>query len=223
MTAACVSEDDLPLLRQPVNPVPRALRAGDAPAARALFLHLGLQNGVLIRTEVDPLSGRLSDQRTRFLGTRAPTLLPLVIDGAAAIAALSSRPWLGHLRHGHFALEPLAYDALDYVAPFASEKVPEGIVAIARAAAAPTGTLRVLTAERVGEPFTARTLRLAFTPRRVLADEATGTLLVAEADAGVLPYAEREAELQARSRRRPYQFSPRRPELSASTILAGCR
>lgn len=78
---------------------------------------------MLIRTEVDPISGRLSDQRMRFLGVRPPTLLPVTASAAPAMMALSSTPWLGHVHNGKFQLVPLAYDAIDYVAPFASDKV----------------------------------------------------------------------------------------------------
>lgn len=34
----------------------------------------GLSSGLLLRTEVDKVTGQLSDTRTRFLGTRAPRL-----------------------------------------------------------------------------------------------------------------------------------------------------
>lgn len=84
---------------------------------------MGLQNGVLLRTEVDIITGRLSEQRMRFLGTSAPTLLPVRASGMHAMMALSSSPWLGHVYHGKFQLVPLAYDPVDYVAPFCSEKV----------------------------------------------------------------------------------------------------
>jgi hypothetical protein len=36
----------------------------------------GLTNGVLLRTEVDHVTGQLSDTRTRFLGTRPPKVGP---------------------------------------------------------------------------------------------------------------------------------------------------
>lgn len=97
--------------------------AGDSSASAALYLHVGLQNGVLLRTEVDHITGRLSEQRMRFLGTSAPTLLPVQASGVPAMMALSSSPWLGHVYHGKFQLVPLAYDPVDYVAPFCSEKV----------------------------------------------------------------------------------------------------
>jgi splicing factor 3B subunit 3 len=175
--------------------------SGDAPAARALFLHVGLQNGVLIRTEVDQVTGRLSEQRMRFLGTRRPNLLRVATAGTPSMLALSSRPWLGHLLHGKFQLTPLAYEALDYVAPFASEKVPEGLVAIVRNNVG-TGTLRVLTIDRLGEPFTQNVLKLAYTPRKLLVDEARRSLITIESDLGVVPYPHR-TDLQVYSHQLP--------------------
>jgi splicing factor 3B subunit 3 len=142
-----------------------------------------------MRSEVDPLSGALSDVRKRYLGTRPPTLLP-VTTASQAMLALTSRPWLAHFWQGKFELVPLAYDALDYVAPFASEKVPEGLVAVVRNATG-TGTLRVLTLERLAEQFTQKTLPLAFTPRRMLVHDVFKTIITAEADKGAIPYAER--------------------------------
>ena len=71
--------------------------AGDAQSAKALFLHVGLQDGTLMRSDVDSMSGALSDVRKRYLGTRAPTLLSSAVNGAQAMLALTSRPWLAHL------------------------------------------------------------------------------------------------------------------------------
>ena len=60
----------------------------------------GLMNGLLLRTEVDKVTGQLSDTRTRFLGTKAPKLFPVCVRGRRSMLALSSRPWL--VRHfGH--------------------------------------------------------------------------------------------------------------------------
>jgi hypothetical protein len=91
-----------------------------------------MQNGVLLRTEVDSITGRLSEQRMRFLGTSAPTLLPVRASGMPAMMALSTSPWLGHVYHGKFQLVPLAYDPMDYVAPFCSEKVRMACVYLAQ-------------------------------------------------------------------------------------------
>lgn len=136
----------------------------------------------------------------RFLGTRAPTLLPVTAAGSSAMMALSAWPWLGHVHNGKFQLVPLAYDAIDYVAPFASDKVGEGLVAVVRNAAG-TGTLRVLTIDRLGEPFTQRVLKLGFTPRKLLVDEQMQLMITVEADQGIDSYPQR-ADLQVRPWRR---------------------
>ncbi|EFN57738.1 hypothetical protein CHLNCDRAFT_56079 [Chlorella variabilis] len=53
----------------------------------ALFLQVGLVNGVLLRTEVDRVTGQLSDTRTRFLGTKPPKLFAAAVpEGFVAVA-----------------------------------------------------------------------------------------------------------------------------------------
>jgi splicing factor 3B subunit 3 len=85
-------------------------------ASGGLFLHVGLSNGVLIRTEVDRATGKLTDTRQRFLGTRPPRLFPVAVGGARSVLALSSRPWLGYSDMGRFVITPLSYEPLDYAA-----------------------------------------------------------------------------------------------------------
>eukprot|EP00897_Mesotaenium_endlicherianum_P002524 jgi/Mesen1/229/ME1141729C07661 len=103
--------------------------SGEGPAS--VFLNAGLQNGVLLRTEVDMATGALTDTRTRFLGLRAPKLFATAVRGQRAMLCLSSRPWLGYAHQGQFQLTPLSYEALEYAAPFASDQCPEGVVAVA--------------------------------------------------------------------------------------------
>ena len=55
---------------------------------------------------------QLSDTRSRFLGTRPPKLLPMMVRGQRSLLALSSRPWLGHSDQGRFNISPLSYEAL---------------------------------------------------------------------------------------------------------------
>ena len=107
----------------------------------------GLSNGVLLRTEVDRVTGQLTDTRSRFLGTRAPKLFAVSVRGRRSMLALSSRPWLGYSDMGRYNLTPLSYEALDYASPFASDQCPEGFCAVSR------NTLRILTLERLGETF----------------------------------------------------------------------
>ena len=62
-----------------------------------VYLNAGLANGVLLRADVDRVTGQLSDTRARFLGARPSRLFPTTTRGAPAMLALSSRPWLGHV------------------------------------------------------------------------------------------------------------------------------
>ncbi|GFH30320.1 splicing factor 3B subunit 3-like, partial [Haematococcus lacustris] len=90
--------------------------AGDAGVDSSLFLQVALINGVLLRTEVDRVSGQLTDPRSRFLGTRPPRLFATLVRGKLSMLALSSRPWLGYSNQGRFSISPLSYEALDYAA-----------------------------------------------------------------------------------------------------------
>lgn len=57
-------------------------------------LFAGLLNGLLLRTEVDRVTGQLSDTRTRFLGVRRPKLMAVPVRGKRSMLCLSNRPWL---------------------------------------------------------------------------------------------------------------------------------
>ena len=56
----------------------------------------GLQNGVLLRTVLDPISGDLADTRTRYLGSRPVKLFRIKMQGNQAVLAMSSRSWLSY-------------------------------------------------------------------------------------------------------------------------------
>uniref|UniRef100_A0A7I4DMV7 Cleavage/polyadenylation specificity factor A subunit N-terminal domain-containing protein n=1 Tax=Physcomitrium patens TaxID=3218 RepID=A0A7I4DMV7_PHYPA len=157
----------------------------DHPAS--VFLNAGLQNGVLLRTEVDMVTGQLSDTRTRFLGLRAPKLFSALVRGRRAMLCLSSRPWLGYIHQGHFLLTPLSYETLEYAASFSSDQCAEGVVAVAGDA------LRVFTIERLGETFNQTVVPLRYTPRKFILHPKQKTLIILESDEGAFSTEEREA------------------------------
>lgn len=95
-----------------------------------LELHVGLENGVFLRSSVDPITGSLSDMRTKFLGTRPVRLFPIQMQGQAALLALSSKPWVYYNHLGKYQMIPLSYDTLDYAAPFNSQECNDGVVGI---------------------------------------------------------------------------------------------
>jgi splicing factor 3B subunit 3 len=157
----------------------------DHPAS--VFLNAGLQNGVLLRTEVDMVNGQLSDTRTRFLGLRAPKLFSALVRGRRATLCLSSRPWLGYIHQGHFLLTPLSYETLEYAASFSSDQCAEGVVAVAGDA------LRVFTIERLGETFNQTVMPLRYTPRKFILHPKQKSLIIIESDQGAFTAEEREA------------------------------
>lgn len=152
-----------------------------------LFLNAGLQNGVLFRTVVDMVTGSLSDNRSRFLGLRAPKLFSIVVRGRQAMLCLSSRPWLGYIHQGHFLLTPLSYETLEYAASFSSDQCAEGVVAVAGDA------LRVFTIERLGESFNETAIPLRYTPRKFVVHPKRKLLVMIESDQGAFTAEEREA------------------------------
>lgn len=81
-----------------------------------IHLQIGLANGMLSRTEVDRVTGQLSDTRTRLLGTKAVRLFSINVSGRKAMLALSSRPWLGYIDQGRYVLAPISYEQLDFAA-----------------------------------------------------------------------------------------------------------
>lgn len=62
------------------------------------------------------ITGKLSDTRQRFLGTRPPRLFAVSVRGSRSLLALSSRPWLGYSDMGKWQFMPLSYEALDHAA-----------------------------------------------------------------------------------------------------------
>lgn len=144
--------------------------------SNTLFLNIGLQNGALLRTVLDPTTGELLDTRTRYLGSRPVKLFKISIQGAEAVLALSSRSWLSYMYQGRFHLTPLSYETLEYASGFASEQCPEGIVAIS------VNTLRILALEKLGAVFNQEIRSLKYTPRKFAINQDSGLIYSIETD-----------------------------------------
>lgn len=95
-----------------------------------LFVNIGLTNGVLLRTVLDPIDGSLTDTRTRFLGVRPVKLVRVKLQGSTAVLALSSRAWLNYVYQDQFQFTPLLYETLDHAWSFSAEVCPEGFIGI---------------------------------------------------------------------------------------------
>ena len=81
-------------------------------------LQIGLQNGVLLRTTIDSVTGEISDTRTRYLGTKSVKLFKVKTEGESSVLAVSSRSWLSYRHQQRFHLTPLSYEALDSATGF---------------------------------------------------------------------------------------------------------
>ena len=62
-----------------------------------LYLNIGLQNGVLLRTVLDTVTGDLSDTRTRYLGSRPVKLFRIAMQGADAVSRMLSLLTTSHM------------------------------------------------------------------------------------------------------------------------------
>ena len=61
---------------------------GEPGTTGSLYLNIGLQNGVLLRTVLDQVTGDLADTRTRYLGSRPVKLFRIRMQGSEAVSKL---------------------------------------------------------------------------------------------------------------------------------------
>lgn len=147
------------------------------------YLHIGLNTGVYIMSILDPVTGQLSDTRTRFLGP-SPIKLFQVTAGRSrdCILVLCTKPWLGYLSGSmSFEMAPLSYSAFSYAWGFSSEDCPEGIVGIRGS------TLSIIAVDNLDEHLRQEVVPLRYTPRRMAKSNASPYFYVIESDNGTIP------------------------------------
>ncbi|KAF5561839.1 pre-mRNA-splicing factor rse-1 [Fusarium phyllophilum] len=100
-------------------------------SSSGLYLHIGLNSGVYLRTKLDEITGELSDTQTRFLGLKTIKLFQVTVRGQTCILVLGSKPWLGYTdpKRG-FMMTPLDCDELEWACNFSGEQCEEGIIAV---------------------------------------------------------------------------------------------
>lgn len=148
----------------------------DTGTTSIVHLNIGLQNGCLLRATIDQVTGDLSDNRTRYLGTKPARLFRVRIQNKEALFACSSRSWLFYNYQSRFHLTPLSYIPLEYASDFSSEQCPEGIVAISE------NTLRILALEKLGTLFNQTVIKLKYTPRKFVVHRPSQNLIIIETD-----------------------------------------
>uniref|UniRef100_A0A1I7WTA3 MMS1_N domain-containing protein n=1 Tax=Heterorhabditis bacteriophora TaxID=37862 RepID=A0A1I7WTA3_HETBA len=148
----------------------------DNKGASTIHLNIGLQNGCLLRTTVDNVTGDMLDTRTRYLGTRPVKLFRVRSQNKDAVMCTSSRSWLLYHYQNRFHLTPLSYISLEFAASFTSEQCSEGIVAIAE------NTLRIMAVEKLGASFNQMAYNLKYTPRKLIVHPSASSLMIVETD-----------------------------------------
>eukprot|EP01028_Stygiella_incarcerata_P012604 TRINITY_DN7926_c0_g1_i1.p1 TRINITY_DN7926_c0_g1~~TRINITY_DN7926_c0_g1_i1.p1 ORF type:complete len:1261 (+),score=358.49 TRINITY_DN7926_c0_g1_i1:117-3785(+) len=141
-----------------------------------IYLYIGMRNGVLQRTSVDPVSGELRDTRMRFLGSKPAKTTEVEVRGNRAVVGLSSRNWLAYHDRGHYRISPISCSRLDHVSFFSSEDCVEGMVGISGK------EMMFMSVDRLDDAFNQRSIPLRGTPRHVLSHPVSKMLIVSESD-----------------------------------------
>ncbi|KZT06669.1 uncharacterized protein LAESUDRAFT_700021 [Laetiporus sulphureus 93-53] len=151
----------------------------DASLNRAqptMFVSIGLQNGVLLRTVLDPSNGHLTDTRTRFLGTQPVKLVRVTVQGNSAIMALSSQSWLNYTYQNLMHFTPLIYENLDYAWSFSAESYSGGLIGVSGS------VLRVFQILNLGTKLKQNSIPLDYTPRKFVMHPQNGLFYLIEGD-----------------------------------------
>ncbi|ORY63421.1 CPSF A subunit region-domain-containing protein [Pseudomassariella vexata] len=129
-----------------------------------LYLHIGLNSGVYLRTVLDEITGELTDTRQKFLGPRPVKLFQVSIQGQTCVLALSTRTWLGYLEplSKAFMMTPLDYGDLAWGWNFSSEQCEEGMVGIQGQ------NLRIFSIDKLGDTLLQKSIPLTYTPKRLV-------------------------------------------------------
>lgn len=141
-----------------------------------MFLNIGLQNGILLRTVVDTVNGELTDTRQRFLGSQPAKLIRVMVQGSSSILALSSRSWLNYTYQDRLEFTPFIYDALEHASSFSAELCPDGLIGIAG------NTLRIFTVPKLGTKLKQDVIPLSYTPRHFASHPTAPIFYMIESD-----------------------------------------
>ncbi|TMS05523.1 Splicing factor 3B subunit 3 [Larimichthys crocea] len=129
-----------------------------------LYLNIGLQNGVLLRTVLDPVTGDLSDTRTRYLGSRPVKLFRVRMQGQEAV------------RDSNISIKLTLrlYEFVVFKRPNNHEMNP-------KCSASPLPG-RILALEKLGAVFNQVAFPLQYTPRKFVIHPETNNLVLIETD-----------------------------------------
>lgn len=109
--------------------VPKAKKGkAPPPAPSSTYLHIGLSNGVYVMSQIEDVTGQLSNTRKRFLGPKKVKLVPTVHNKQNCLLALSSTSWLGFMNGVNYEMTPLVSSQLSFAAGLSISQSEEAIV-----------------------------------------------------------------------------------------------
>jgi len=141
-----------------------------------LYLNVGLQNGELVRTRLDRVTGDLSEPIRRYLGSKPISLFNMKVQGKSSVLACTNKTWLVYSHQSRCHLSPLSCEPFEYAASFTSPQVREGLVAISG------NTLRVLSLDRLGDVYNHQSHSVEASPRKFVTHPESGNIVVMMTD-----------------------------------------
>lgn len=129
-----------------------------------LCVHIGLENGVYVRTVLDVKSGDLSSTKQKYLGNRPVILTKTRLNKENVVIALSATTWIVHEMES-FKVQPLLIEPLAYSTSFHSEDCPEGLVGVYKR------KLVICTIDSLAQTFKKDSLQIQTTGKLLLEDD----------------------------------------------------
>lgn len=123
-------------------------------------LLVGLSNGTLLRTIIDPLTGSINtNRRMKLLGSHPCKCIPINNQNCLI---LSSKPWLAYSHENNFRLSTLIYDTIHFAATLKSVHCVSGFVAVSG------NVLKIIstTINPQDKLFSSTKIPLNYTPRK---------------------------------------------------------
>lgn len=161
-----------------------------------LSVHIGMDNGLYVRTLMDEVNGKLSDTQTRYLGSKPVRLSLIELLDEQCILAISSRPWIGHFKDSNVKLTSLIDCQISTGSAFVSEDIGEkAIVGI------DGNNLVIFTVGKEDSDFSFENdfeidkTKLRYNPKNMILDNSSSVAYVIESEYGVKgPFTESKLE-----------------------------
>lgn len=177
---SCLKPISLQALDSVANSLLLIWLSAPASSKSELMLLIGSHSGVYIRALVDPITGTLSEQQSRLVGTKPVGLARICLQGKPVALVTSSRSYLVYLDN-QLLLQtlPISYEWMfDHVVGFHSEQCPDGVIACC------SSSLCILSFEedrdlfQTSQLFHSDTQNSLYTPRRLMDMEDTTSPIV---------------------------------------------